>query len=191
MSFDGSPSHDDSKKSNQATGILNELCFRFGNLSYFRDVFIQVNRTKTYDIFHELKKVNKYSLETKDHYRQHFLKILSDKNRDWLPVSASENPGCYISLLFHTGDNEYIAFLKLEPSSMKTETRVPENVTMLFHCIIGNVEVKHKCKTRELSITNFITIRPKICYSIRNICSDQASYLLFKVTKTSQPEEDD
>lgn len=162
----------------------DHLRYRFGNPPHYKDSFLGINRCQLFDKIYEydsMKILNQ--LIDKDVSRQQFLKLVKRKGLEWVEADENSDLGAHISVLFHIDDQEYLAYMRLQPSAMRTERVVPDKVEMAFHCLFGQVEFRYQGRLKQLLIGSYITIRPRTIYSIKNLSDDQPSYLLFRLVK--------
>lgn len=155
---------------------------RFGDPLYISDSFLHSDRTNLCDKFNFMHQSRQRmnNLEY-DIIRQQFIKLISYQTLRWEPVEGNTGDGIDVCGLSRRGDYENVAFMRLQPKSSKTSRLVPDNVEMLFHCVLGSVALFSGGRCRCLSKGNYITIRERWDYSIKCISHDQPSYLIFRL----------
>lgn len=163
-----------------------DIRYRFGEPIEFEYSFVSMDRL---DVREEFQKFNSMKNNT-DNYeklRQQFLKLLGQHQMIWHPTNDTIDMFVDVSRIYGRNKTEYLAFMRIMPRGFRGERTIPAGKEMVFHLLVGKAAFTYRKRTKLLARGHYINLASRSTYSIRSICPDQPTYLVFRVIDKKTP----
>lgn len=157
--------------------------FRFGSPPYFKACFRGHRHHDPKSTFMELQHCRLRHPDKHEMARQHFLEILRQHKSAWVKTSWQTDYGVEISKIYQHGQEEYLAFMRIDPQGFRSERTTSPTMEIDFHLLIGRVLFTVRRRPKFISKGGRILVPAKSPYSIRCQSADHTSYLVFRVVQ--------
>jgi hypothetical protein len=159
------------------------LLKRFGNSKFYDDTFKNINYYDVKEIFRILEITKNKSDERYEAARQEFLKVYGQHKGRWHSTNHIEDRYVEVTRLHvEANQEEYIAFMRIQPNGYRGERYVPAYMSLQFHLLVGRVLVTYRRRTRTITRGTHVHVAPRSMLSLKCLSADQAAVFVFRIT---------